>query len=659
MGPKPSMVSSNEKTSMGSHGSIKKDLPLFRSLLHAALYSTSGVQTIDAENCTSLISKRSVFEKPLLVTSSIQRNAEANTTLPPLAIQDVTKLLENGYTVRSINVGQQEFFNLSLFNWNEVFPQVEGQEADQRPQEIWNAQFRLSDYIQLHSALFKVPDAITSLDWFYQFPFNAAQTCAKQQPIQSPMNKETYGAIFRSGTFQDFTVCCDGKASWYHVTQQELWAFLVPPSEINHKYFTEWRKSIHVRTHFFALWADRCIKVIIRAGDILAIPPGWMTALYAPMQDLHRIDATSHTTFYYGYFHSTYALPGQLRSYKYELTDFPDLQQHNVWQPYYLLSARLWTVLSTYTQRLTIMLSMSDDTRKSVSEVEKVCLKQFVGAVRTNLSWLMECIQNQKPVANTETKEKHYESEVPQTIVEAETILNNLENLLNASNWLESSELEPLPCQVYPQHGNMYINPTAPNQQLANGTWNTVSPWPSPDPENAYPHHPDFTQSLGTLLKTEEMTSDSSTVITCGTVPLSSSSYIQSSPAYSPYLSTFGVKSQGTPILPFSPSQPLSDPCAYYPHSAMQNNLLDLSSVQSCSSQPPSYMSINDTGLHHEIDTTRQLHSASHMVEFFNRHRISCHRCGNLRKKNVRCLKCPHIFCQKYGRKQGGFGLIS
>ncbi|KAH9115316.1 hypothetical protein AeMF1_010641 [Aphanomyces euteiches] len=33
------------------------------------------------------------------------------------------------------------------------------------------------------------------------------------------------------------------------------------------------------------------------------------------------------------------------------------------------------------------------------------------------------------------------------------------------------------------------------------------------------------------------------------------------------------------------------------------------------------------------------------------RHRASCHRCGNLRKKNVRCLGCPHIFCQKCAEK--------
>lgn len=548
-------------------------------------------------------------------------------------------------------MGQQEFFNLSLFNWNEVFPQTGGQDAALRPQEIWNAQFRLTDYTQLQSAILKVPDAITTLDWFYQYSFNASKASSKQQLIQSPINEETFGAIFRSGTFQDFTVCCDGKASWYHVTQRELWVFLVPPSDANQKSFTEWRKSIHVRTHFFALWADRCIKVIVRTGDTLAIPPGWITALYAPMQDLHRIDATSHSSFYYGYFHCTYALPSQLRTYKYELTDFPDLQHHSVWQPEYQLSARLWTVLSAYTQRLTFMMSMSDDDRKNVNEIEKACLKQFVGAVRTNLSWLMECNKDQKLGAIVKPREEHVGCDIPQTKLEAETILDNLDNLLNSSTWLELSELEPLPCQVYPQHGNLYINSTAPIQQLANGTWSSVSPWPSPNPENAYAHHPDFTQSLGTLLKTEELTSDTSTVITCGTMPLSSSSYIQSSPGYSPYFPTLGLKTQSTPIIPFSPSPPLSDPFAFYPHSTMQNNLLDLSSVQSCSSQPSSYMNINDSGLNHEIDTAHQLHSASHMVEFFNRHRISCHRCGNLRKKNVRCLKCPHIFCQKYVRK--------
>ena len=28
-------------------------------------------------------------------------------------------------------------------------------------------------------------------------------------------------------------------------------------------------------------------------------------------------------------------------------------------------------------------------------------------------------------------------------------------------------------------------------------------------------------------------------------------------------------------------------------------------------------------------------------------YRSSCHRCGNLRRRNVYCDKCPHIFCQK------------
>ena len=32
-------------------------------------------------------------------------------------------------------------------------------------------------------------------------------------------------------------------------------------------------------------------------------------------------------------------------------------------------------------------------------------------------------------------------------------------------------------------------------------------------------------------------------------------------------------------------------------------------------------------------------------------HRASCHRCGNMRKRNVRCLTCPHIFCQRCAEK--------
>lgn len=33
------------------------------------------------------------------------------------------------------------------------------------------------------------------------------------------------------------------------------------------------------------------------------------------------------------------------------------------------------------------------------------------------------------------------------------------------------------------------------------------------------------------------------------------------------------------------------------------------------------------------------------------KHRASCHRCGNLRKKNVLCSRCPHTFCQRCAEK--------
>ncbi|KUF94759.1 hypothetical protein AM588_10004869 [Phytophthora nicotianae] len=43
--------------------------------------------------------------------------------------------------------------------------------------------------------------------------------------------------------------------------------------------------------------------------------------------------------------------------------------------------------------------------------------------------------------------------------------------------------------------------------------------------------------------------------------------------------------------------------------------------------------------------------SNGNYVDMLMRHRASCHRCGNLRKKNVRCPVCPHIFCAKCAEK--------
>ncbi|KAI9916429.1 hypothetical protein PsorP6_017125 [Peronosclerospora sorghi] len=38
-------------------------------------------------------------------------------------------------------------------------------------------------------------------------------------------------------------------------------------------------------------------------------------------------------------------------------------------------------------------------------------------------------------------------------------------------------------------------------------------------------------------------------------------------------------------------------------------------------------------------------------VDLYVRHRASCHRCGNLRKHNLECPLCPHIFCAKCADK--------
>ena len=45
-----------------------------------------------------------------------------------------------------------------------------------------------------------------------------------------------------------------------------------------------------------------------------------------------------------------------------------------------------------------------------------------------------------------------------------------------------------------------------------------------------------------------------------------------------------------------------------------------------------------------EIQKKREIHM---MDDDISRHRASCHRCGNLRKKKTMCSRCPYVFCAR------------
>jgi hypothetical protein len=51
-----------------------------------------------------------------------------------------------------------------------------------------------------------------------------------------------------------------------------------------------------------------------------------------------------------------------------------------------------------------------------------------------------------------------------------------------------------------------------------------------------------------------------------------------------------------------------------------------------------------------QLDSSAKYHNLNDSAKPVSEHRVSCHRCGNIRRKRICCpnQQCPHIFCGRY-----------
>lgn len=83
-------------------------------------------------------------------------------------------------------------------------------------------------------------------------------------------------------THQDFA----GTSVWYHVLWGEKVFWLIPPTDENIKKFVQYKKSNGDVLSFFGDQADGCVRVVVRPGNTLFIPSGWLHAVYTPVKSL-------------------------------------------------------------------------------------------------------------------------------------------------------------------------------------------------------------------------------------------------------------------------------------------------------------------------------------------------------------------------------------
>lgn len=593
-------------------------------------------------------------EEPILISGDNWTIANLREPMPALGAQNVSALLARGCPMRSVDVESQESFNLSATGWSARL-------ADAKATPV-NAHFRVHDTSFRHRIA--APVAVSEVDWHFAVPHSQAAGSAASSPSTSPSssisaansqtsNPDTFGAFFGAGSFQDFTVSPGGKCAWLSVSEGDASVLLIPPTEDNLRGFEDWKRSSEppAARVFLAEHVDHCIRCVVSKASTLFIPSGWMYALFSEQG----------CAFYSGFFSMTVSLFGQLRVLEMEASSE---QQHQLapvqsqstlatgWQ---LSDAapELWAALCFYVRKFLV----PDPSAPHVSEPDKHAL------VRA-LPYLRRWSSSPRAIKTSDASVW-----TPGSLSEAQDILDRLEQALSNAmgvtplrSMASTSASSPFDQQRYP-----------PLPMMGAGVQGSMS-------------------SRQSQLQQQQQLSVSEAEYLYGRAggdptlswPLTdASSSVQPVSGFQDMHSLWHYASPEQSQLPFYPSDLSSDFAAPVGHSSIGGGV-----ATNFTFSLPTQGGVGGGFQHHShhavgndtyMDAMRQqllgptlpVPSAAHQQhssfesvltssssgfgvgsqDMLVRHRASCHRCGNLRKKNVRCPQCPHIFCQKCAEK--------
>lgn len=87
-------------------------------------------------------------------------------------------------------------------------------------------------------------------------------------------------------SYTDFHIDFGGTSVWYHVLKGEKVFYLIKPTPANIQLYQQWMSSSSQSETFFGDQADACYKCVIKQGQTMMIPTGWIHAVLTPVDSL-------------------------------------------------------------------------------------------------------------------------------------------------------------------------------------------------------------------------------------------------------------------------------------------------------------------------------------------------------------------------------------
>ncbi|KAJ7379357.1 Lsd1/2 complex PHD finger containing protein Phf2 [Desmophyllum pertusum] len=234
------------------------------------------------------------FNRPMLIV-----NKEGLGMVIPdkrFTVMDVERHVGPMRELDVIDVCRQEDHRMRMREWTEYY----NSPVKKKILNVISLEFSTTSLSQLVHA----PAIVREMDWAsHVWPTDLPEDCPHKKPLI-----QKYCLMGVKNSYTDFHVDFGGTSVWYHVVKGEKVFYFVDPTEENFKQYEKWVSSVRQSEVFFGDMVKNCYKCVVKPGQTMFIPTGWIHAVFTPVDSL----------VFGGNFLCTFNTELQLRVYKLE-----------------------------------------------------------------------------------------------------------------------------------------------------------------------------------------------------------------------------------------------------------------------------------------------------------------------------------------------------
>ncbi|CAH1103341.1 unnamed protein product [Psylliodes chrysocephalus] len=248
---------------------VQTGTPVFIKELCARHFApeTDVVLHIRGQQLTETFLKTHGFNRPFVIDSK----DGLDLTIPPenFSVYDVEQFVGGDMEIDVIDVCRQSNIKMKLREYVEYFNSINRT----RVFNVVSLEFSSTGL----ASLIEAPSIARALDW-------ANIVWPPNYPGKPQVQK--YCLMSVKDSYTDFHIDFGGTSVWYHVLRGEKIFYFVKPTPANMTLYSQWMTSTNQSETFFGDQVDQCVKCVIRQGQTMLVPTGWIHAVYTPVDSL-------------------------------------------------------------------------------------------------------------------------------------------------------------------------------------------------------------------------------------------------------------------------------------------------------------------------------------------------------------------------------------